>query len=105
MSLDTYSMPKAGRLDLRYLGGGEFVVVDSDGRQLSTPQKRAVAETTRDKKQAALDAKAKRGPRACMCCRATFMSDGIHHRLCDRCRRGGDALGDPQRPYIGRKAG
>jgi hypothetical protein len=25
-------------------------------------------------------------PRACMCCRAEFLSTGNHHRLCDDCR-------------------
>ena len=54
--------------------------------------------------QAEADAKTARGSRACMCCRAEFMSEGKHNRLCDYCRRQGDALGDPHRPYIARRA-
>lgn len=26
-------------------------------------------------------------PRACLCCGATFQSEGPHNRLCERCRR------------------
>lgn len=25
--------------------------------------------------------------KACMCCKASFMSEGAHHRMCERCRR------------------
>lgn len=33
-----------------------------------------------------LNLKVKKQQRACMCCGATFMSDGPHNRLCGRCR-------------------
>ncbi len=26
--------------------------------------------------------------RPCLCCRRTFASEGAHHRMCDRCKRG-----------------
>lgn len=32
-------------------------------------------------------ARRKKAKRACLCCRETFMSEGPHNRLCDRCRR------------------
>lgn len=34
----------------------------------------------------ALSLKAKKKERACMCCRAKFLSDGPHNRLCGKCR-------------------
>lgn len=42
---------------------------------------------------------------ACMCCSTKFMSEGIHHRMCSRCRMRGDALGDECRPQINRTGG
>jgi len=47
--------------------------------------------------------KPKAGTRACMCCRTAFPSEGIHNRLCDRCRRSHDPL-DPVRSYLERRA-
>lgn len=35
----------------------------------------------------------KRGPRACLRCEAEFESEGIHNRMCPRCRMGAAAEG------------
>jgi hypothetical protein len=43
--------------------------------------------------------KAKRGPRACLCCGGEFRSLGIHNRLCPGCRTR-DAGDAPARPSI-----
>lgn len=45
------------------------------------------------------DKVAKRGPRACMCCKAEFYSEGIHNRMCGRCRGFGES-DQPQRPAV-----
>lgn len=34
-----------------------------------------------------LKQRAKTRPRACLCCGATFQSEGPHHRMCKRCRK------------------
>jgi hypothetical protein len=41
-----------------------------------------------EQRQRVADAKQKRGPRPCMCCRQEFDSDGPHNRLCSNCRQG-----------------
>ena len=64
---------------------------------------RAAATASCTHKQRAADLAAKRQIRPCMCCRAEFQSEGIHNRLCGRCRAAGDMLGDPQRPFISKK--
>lgn len=47
--------------------------------------------------------RAKRGLRACLCCRSEFESEGIHNRLCNRCRCAPSAE-QTVRPYITRTA-
>ena len=37
-----------------------------------------------------------RKTRPCLCCGATFESEGAHNRLCERCREGRDPLGPDQ---------
>jgi len=50
----------------------------------------------RDACQRDADRKSKRGPRPCMCCGAEFDSEGIHNRLCGRCRlRDGGSMSVP----------
>lgn len=98
-----YSVDADTRFKARYAGHGKgWVVVNGDGRQVDGPfGTEAEAAFRARAMKAALDARAKRGPRPCICCGVTFDSEGIHNRMCNRCRGRGDALGDPQRPYIG----
>jgi hypothetical protein len=85
--------------------GQGYVVRDLKGTRLTDPSPfRMVAERARDEMQRAADKRAKRGPRPCMNCRAIFDSEGMHNRLCIKCRGHKDMLGDPQRPFIGRSA-
>lgn len=66
-------------------------VFDPEGLRVSDYMPfRLQAETRRAQLQREADAKAKRGPRACMCCGETFDSEGIHHRLCNGCRARND---------------
>lgn len=90
-----------GRLQFAvgYIAEG-YAVLDREGRRVGdTFRFRAEAERKRDELQRAADLKAKRGPRACLCCGATFTSEGIHNRLCTICRRR-DAGDQSQRPMI-----
>lgn len=43
-----------------------------------------------DSLNAELDRRRKRGPRACLCCGQTFVSEGFHNRLCGSCRQRSD---------------
>lgn len=83
------NMPKPAFMRFRaeFLPGKGYAVVDPDGRICAaiTPF-RPQAEQLRDRLQREADARAKRGPRACLGCGATFQSEGIHHRLCKACR-------------------
>ena len=82
-------LPKPGRGGYRteFIPGVGHVVVSPEGRLASSPTPfRAQAEQLRDRLQIEADRKARRGPRTCMCCGATFDSEGIHNRLCGHCR-------------------
>lgn len=81
------NLPKPGpRYRVDYVAGRGYLVIDPDGRPCAGPFKdENKALMSRDGKQAAADAKAKRGPRACMACGHSFRSEGIHNRLCPDC--------------------
>jgi hypothetical protein len=79
--------PKAGRFTIDYVQGRGWVVVSPEGNIVSGPNARETALRSLASHQRQADQKAKRGPRACMCCSATFDSQGPHNRLCDTCRR------------------
>jgi len=87
------NLPKPGRQAFRteYLPGKGYVVRDPEGRQVAdfTPF-RIRAEQLRDRLQREADAKAKRGPRPCLSCGSSFVSEGIHYRLCSGCRSRAD---------------
>ena len=90
---------------VRRYGAEGWGVIGPDGRRAGpVAPDHAAAEARRAALQAEADAKAKRGTRACLCCGASFESQGIHNRLCTPCR-GRDAGDEAQRPYIERRAG
>lgn len=76
-----------------YLNGGKFEVRDPSGRPLGAPTNHGAAHERAARLQDEADARAKRGPRACLCCGAVFQSEGIHNRMCTPCRGLGDPLG------------
>lgn len=79
---------------------GGYAVFDRDGHRVGEALRfRGEAERKRDELQREADVKAKRRPRACLCCGSTFASEGIHNRLCPICRRR-DAGDQSQRPMI-----
>ena len=87
--------PRHARYRVEYLSRGVYVIMAPDGAQLpGTYRNRDQALEERDRLQAVADAKAKRGPRACLCCGQGFFSEGIHNRLCGHCRGRRDPLGD-----------
>lgn len=100
---DKYSKPST-RYTVRPVSGG-YVVLDPNGVRASTPVLFSTqAMLLRDKIQREADQLAKRGPRPCMCCEALFESDGVHNRMCDKCRGLRDHLGDFATPHATRSA-
>jgi hypothetical protein len=83
---------------------GEFVVVSPEGEYVgeAMPNRRLALELC-ERIQEAADKKAQRKIRPCLCCRTDFQSEGVHNRLCGKCRHGADPL-DPVRPYIERRS-
>lgn len=82
---------------------GAYAIFDQDENRIGeTFRFRGEAERKRDELQREADMKAKRGPRACLCCSTTFTSEGIHNRLCPRCRMRGEGE-QSQRPQIERR--
>ena len=101
---DNFAKPGSGRFTVQYHPGKGHAVHDPDGQQAGEWfETRASASVSCAHKQRAADRAAKRVIRPCMCCRAPFQSEGIHNRLCKGCGGRGDALGDPQRPFISKK--
>lgn len=93
------NLPKPStKFRVDHVPGRGFFVLDPGGEKCAGPFKdENKALMSRDAKQAAADAKAKRGPRACMACKHTFPSEGIHNRLCNDCKYRGSAP-DPLHP-------
>ena len=87
MATENHSAPMQATFRVEYMAGRGFVVVDPNGKHVSSFYKQKnPALTTRDGAQKAWDAKHKRIDRPCLSCGNTFKSEGIHNRLCDRCR-------------------
>lgn len=73
------------------VSGGRWRVLDPSRRRCGgLYPSRDTAQTRCDSLNAELDRRRKRGPRACMCCGQTFVSEGIHNRLCGPCRQRSD---------------
>lgn len=91
MGTANHSKPTHASFRTELIQGKGYVVLDpKGGRAGGISPFRIQAEQLRDRLQREADAKVKRGPRACLCCRATFVSEGIHHRLCNGCRARSD---------------
>lgn len=87
--------PRYARFRIEYVPRRGYSVISPEGNAAEGPFTcRQTAEARCDALQVAADAKAKRGPRPCMCCGGTFHSEGIHNRMCPRCRGRQDHLGD-----------
>lgn len=88
------------RFFVEHVAGHGYVVFGPDGKiaRAATPF-RLQAEHDRAALQAGADKAAKRGPRPCMRCAQEFQSEGIHNRMCLRCRGMGEGE-HPVRPAI-----
>lgn len=96
--------PKGGAFTVSFRAGHGYAVLSPKGEMMAKGLTEADARRICREHQSEADRKAKRGPRPCMCCGTAFVSEGIHNRMCGRCRGATEALGEPQRPYISRKA-
>lgn len=79
--------PKIGQFTIEYVAGRGYFVLSPAGERVSGPYgSKGSAETNRYARQCQADAKARRGPRPCLCCGIEIQSEGPHHRMCTRCR-------------------
>lgn len=84
---DNMTAPGASYVVHRIKGRG-YAVLDPSRKQVGGLYPNTSSALARcDKLNDELDRKKKRGPRPCMCCGATFLSEGVHNRMCDSCRR------------------
>ncbi|WP_370269200.1 hypothetical protein [Nioella sp.] len=88
----TQPAPTQARFRVEYVPGKGHAVFDPDGRMTHDPGSLADARCACQTLQAAWNAKRKIGERPCLCCGTPFESEGIHNRLCTRCRTRDDAL-------------
>lgn len=84
--------PALARFRVAFSRGSQYVVVDPTGAQVGAATSLLCAQERAERLNAEADGKAKRGPRACLCCGKGFESEGIHNRLCAICRTRDDAL-------------
>lgn len=92
MGLDNFlfAKPKFGTWTMEFLPGRGWRLIDPNGTaQAGLYGNRERALTALEAAQARTDAARKRTTRNCMCCRTPFDSEGIHNRLCTRCRASG----------------
>ena len=75
--------------EIKRKDGGWWVL--SDGETVAGPYD---LKWRAEDRQEALERKAQRKQRKCMTYRAQFLSDGPHHRMCDRCRTQGASAED-----------
>lgn len=94
---------KRPKFTVLHIAGAGWIVVDPMGAKRSEPvEQKHVAQAHRDRLQAEADRRAKRGARACMCCRQQFDSAGIHNRLCPTCKGRGQE-GSPHAVVLPRR--
>lgn len=76
--------------------GAGWRVVDRMGQPVGDawPSRRAATTAAVARNAAAARAKGKK-ERPCVCCGQTFLSEGIHNRLCNSCRKRGSAEAMP----------
>lgn len=86
MSVGSSQKPAPGTRFRVWLNRGKAYVLDAEGETVWGPGVQALAERKCEQLNAPLDAASKRGKRACLCCGETFLSEGIHNRMCNRCR-------------------
>lgn len=87
--------PRFARYRVEYVPGKGHAVFDPDGNQTHRGLTASHAHQVCEELQMAWNAVRKIGPRACLCCGTTFVSEGIHHRMCSDCR----GLADPLAGY------
>ena len=73
---------------------GQAYVLDPGGVRVWGPGARSLAERKCETLNAEADTSRKRGERPCLCCGEAFLSEGIHNRMCNRCRSHADPLGN-----------
>ncbi|NJS39823.1 MAG: hypothetical protein HC783_13310 [Rhodobacteraceae bacterium] len=97
MGSDNYTMSKPGlaKWAVEPRPGGTFNVRAPDGSLYGTYGTLNQAASIVGIRQKEDDAAARRMTRSCMCCKALFESEGIHNRLCGRCRGLGEGGWNP----------
>lgn len=93
--MNDWNLPKPAARHRVTVSRGAAFVLDPAGERVWGPGAVALAERKCDLLNAAQDARARRGERPCLCCGETFLSAGIHNRMCNRCR----AVSDPLAGY------
>jgi hypothetical protein len=92
-----FAKPKPALWTVIPVSGRGYRLVDPAGiPQQAVYANKERALTACDAAQARTDLKLKRGTRTCMNCRTPFESEGIHNRMCTRCR---GLSGDGWSPY------
>lgn len=94
--------PTEPKFTVQRVTGGYVVLRPNGHRETNLIKHWPAADQVRRALQKAEDAKSKRGPRPCMCCGDTFRSEGKHNRMCDKCRKLPDHLGDFVTPHSSR---
>jgi uncharacterized paraquat-inducible protein A len=89
------SKPHLAKFRVEYSRGSYHVVSPENERVAGPFTDRNRAQMACDSRQREADARAKRGPRPCLCCNQPFDSDGPHNRLCGTCR----VMGHDTHPY------
>ena len=87
MGTENHSKPGFSRFRVEYAPMFGWFVADPNGKRVSGySQSKAWAHEHCVQKQEAHDAASKRRVRPCLRCGAGFQSEGIHNRMCNRCR-------------------
>ena len=89
MGMEKFAKPARATWNVVQKADDLFEVRDPDGEVYATRPTLHLAATLAGNQQKVADRAARRMTRNCMCCRTPFESEGIHNRLCSRCRMSG----------------
>jgi hypothetical protein len=98
MGIDNIKFSKPGLAKWKHLRRSDdsFVVYRPDGSIYGEYATLSEAAATVGRRQKEDDERARKMVRPCLCCGHKFQSEGIHNRMCDRCRHL-DVAPDPVR--------
>lgn len=86
MGTENHCKPELAKFRVEYVPNKGYFVADPDGKRVTGYASREATDHACEIKQRMADTARKRINRPCLRCGTVFASEGIHNRMCNRCR-------------------